>query len=272
MKVDFQIGNQTCRVDLAHPIDISIPVRFQGEQPNAYGVPRARARAYEDGNFVGDTRRGGSCNFEEYTIIPHCNGTHTECVGHISYERISVHTVLRHSFLPATLISVVPAKASDADDSYAPDKESGDLMITQESLRTALKDSPVAFLHGLIVRTLPNSATKMSRNYLDHPPPFFSLQAMQTICDLGVQHLLVDLPSVDRAFDQGKLSCHHIFWNVAQDSHEVDQRNHSLKTITEMIYVPDEIVDGPYLLNLQIPNFVADAAPSRVLIYKTEFE
>ena len=43
-----------------------------------------------DGQFIGDTRMGGPCNFETYSITPHCNGTHTECVGHITNERVSI--------------------------------------------------------------------------------------------------------------------------------------------------------------------------------------
>ena len=35
-----------------------------------------------------------------------------------------------------------------------------------------------------------------------------------------------------------------------------------------MIYVDEKIEDGKYLLNLQIPSFVSDAAPSRPLIFK----
>jgi len=88
------------------------------------------------------------------------------------------------------------------------------------------------------------------------------------IVDLGVQHLLVDLPSVDRPLDEGKMTTHHIFWGVPEESHEVDPKNHSKKTITEMIYVANEVEDGQYFLNLQIPNFVADATPSRPVLYK----
>jgi hypothetical protein len=40
------------------------------------------------------------------------------------------------------------------------------------------------------------------------------------------------------------------------------------KTITEMIFAPSYLEDGAYLLNLQIPAFVSDAAPSRPIIYK----
>ena len=48
---------------------------------------RGRLRA---GSFVGDTRAGGSCNCEILTLAPHCNGTHTECVGHVTDDRVAV--------------------------------------------------------------------------------------------------------------------------------------------------------------------------------------
>jgi hypothetical protein len=35
-----------------------------------------------------------------------------------------------------------------------------------------------------------------------------------------------------------------------------------------MIFAPSYLEDGAYLLNLQIPAFVSDAAPSRPIIYK----
>ncbi len=45
------------------------------------------------GEFLGDTRSGGSCNAEVLTLTPHCNGTHTECIGHITDERITLAEV-----------------------------------------------------------------------------------------------------------------------------------------------------------------------------------
>ncbi|NIR68564.1 cyclase family protein [candidate division KSB1 bacterium] len=257
-------------MDLSKPLDISIPLMFDGEQPNTYGVPRATAQVYEDENFIGDTRRGGSCNFEEYKLIPHCNGTHTECVGHISLERISIGSVLRDDFIPVSLVTVNPVSARETTDSYIPTKNDDDTLITAKSLSAALSQTSKEFLTGLILRTLPNDRSKLSRNYLEHPPPYFSVEAMQYLVELGVQHLLVDMPSVDRAFDEGKLTAHHIFWNVPYESHDVDRNHCSPNTITEMIFVSEELEDGSYLLNLQIPNFVADAAPGRPLIYAVE--
>jgi kynurenine formamidase len=243
-------------------------LKFNGDQPNAYGVQKAKAETYLTDKLVGDTRRGGSCNFEEYTLVPHCNGTHTECVGHISYERISVQENLKDILIPAVLISVKQEKADKTRDTYNPQKNNEDLFITKTALEQSIIKFGTDFLKALIIRTLPNDDTKKTRNYMKEPPPFFSLEAMEYISSLNVNHLLVDIPSVDRTFDEGKLSAHHIFWNVKQGSHEVDMKDHSFKTITEMIYVPDEVTDGIYLLNLQIAPFVADASPSRPVIMR----
>jgi kynurenine formamidase len=99
---------------------------------------------------------------------------------------------------------------------------------------------------------------------MQHKPPFFSIEAMEYIVSLGVTHLLVDIPSVDRLFDDGNLTAHNIFWDTKLKKYNQSTKS---KTITEMIYVPDSISDGSYLLNLQIPAFLSDAAPSRPILY-----
>lgn len=270
MLIHFSSGSFSYEINLLNPIDISIPVVFNGAQPNTYNVPIASAKTYEDGQFIGDVRRGGSCNFEEYRLIPHCNGTHTECVGHIAHERISVHKILRDVFFQGTLVTITPEKAVDSLETYSPEKLHDDRLITSKSLFYVLENASPDFLKALIIRTRPNDLSKQSRKYLEMPPPFFSLEAMEYIVSLGVEHLLVDIPSVDRTFDEGRLSAHHIFWAVPQGSHDVDPKEPSIKTITEMIFVPDEIPDGRYLTHIQIPNFIADAAPSRVFLYEVK--
>jgi arylformamidase len=268
MVIKIYIGSKEYRFDSDDVIDISISLNFNGDQPNAYGVQKAKAKTYISDKFVGDTRRGGSCNFEEYTLIPHCNGTHTECVGHISYERISIHENVKEILIPAVLISVKPENADKTSDTYYPPKNKEDLIITKSALDTSIRKFSTDFLNALIIRTLPNEDSKKTRNYIEEQSPFFSLEAMEYISSLNVKHLLVDIPSVDRTFDEGKLSAHHIFWSVEQGSHDIDKRGHSLKTITEMIYVPHDVIDGNYLLNLQIASFTADASPSRPVLMK----
>ena len=96
-------------------------------------------------------------------------------------------------------------------------------------------------------------------------PAFLSIEAMEYIVSLGVDHLLVDTPSVDRLLDEGNLSSHNIFWETKEKEFNSKTQN---KTITEMIFASEDIKDGCYLLNLQIPAFVSDAAPSRPILYK----
>lgn len=254
--------------------DLSIPLKFDGEQPNAYGVEPASGKACEYGSLVGDTRRGGSCNFESVTLIPHCNGTHTECVGHITTERISVRECLQDVMIPAILVTIEPEPLD------------GNLLITRANL--AAKAEPAASAGGtnaggnsmfvppahaggsaFIIRTLPNDDSKLSRVYDENNiSPYFSADAIEFIVERGFKHLLVDLPSIDRIFDEGKLVNHRIFWNVEAGSFEVNSATRIGCTITELIYVPNEVADGEYLLNLQIAPFASDAAPSRPILLK----
>ena len=241
--------------------DISIPLKFDGPQPNAYGVEAAASTPCEAGGLVGDTRLGGSVNFEQYTFIPHCNGTHTECVGHITHERISIRDCLQDVLMPALLVSVKPS-------------EIGGLMIDKSVIVERLEaltytratdTAPTA----LIIRTLPNDDSKLARRYDEsNVPPYYTTEAMEYIVECGFKHLLVDLPSIDKLADEGKLSNHRIFWNVEPESFETHSATRIYSTITELIFVPNEVVDGEYLLNLQIAPFMADACPSRPLLLK----
>lgn len=254
MLLTLTIDDNAYRFDAAGGIDISIPLQFGGEQPNAFYLPRAEAHVAEGRDFVGDTRRGGSCNCETITLNPHGNGTHTECVGHLSTNRIAVSEVLRESFILAQLISVRTEE----------DGQGGDCIGREGILNSTfnVQDSPVG---GLIIRTLPNGESKKRAEWSGHNPPYLSADAAHFIRSLGVDHLLVDLPSLDRE-DDPNLTAHRIFWNLPEQG-QVEGEVTDGRTITEMIYVPDEVLDGLYLLNLQVPPFLLDAAPSRPLLY-----
>ena len=89
--------------------DISIPLEFDAPQPTFFGVAPAAAAVVAAGPFVGDVQRGGSCNCSTYTLTPHCNGTHTECVEHVTAERLSVRDLSGEHFSAALLVSVQQA-------------------------------------------------------------------------------------------------------------------------------------------------------------------
>lgn len=268
MIFSIQINNYFYKINVNEPIDIAIPLIFNDAQPNAFGVEMATAKACETENFIGDTRRGGSCNFEQYKFIPHCNGTHTECVGHITNKRISIHESLKDFFIPSTLVTVQPVNALKAEDTYSVKFSKEDKLITKKMLEYALAETDENFLQGLIIRTLPNDESKKTRIYKENNAPYFSLEAMRFIVEKNVRHLLFDAPSIDRMFDEGKLSNHHMFWNIEFGSFEPKKESLLYNTITEMIFVPNIVEDGNYLLNLQIAPFFSDASPSRAILFK----
>src|SRR5699024_871609 len=109
----------------------------------------------------------------------------------------------------------------------------------------------------------PNGRDKLSKNHSHTNWPYLSQEAAIYLRDCGIDHLLIDLPSVDKEKDQGKLMAHKAFWDYPNAP-----RYHA--TITELIYVPDDVKDGEYLLNLQVAPFHNDASPSRPVLLKPE--
>lgn len=267
--VDVHIGPRVFRIDSSNYFDLSIPVAFDGAGLSAFGLPPAGVRTVENAWFVGDTRRGGSCNVKEYRFIPHCHGTHTECVGHIVDQDVSVTEILKDAWIPATLISVEAEQGADCPEIYIPDKADDDRLITRRTLIEKLKRLDVEDFHrALIIRTLPNSPSK--RTWRHVTAPYFSNEAMAEIVRRGVKHLLVDIPSVDRMEDEGRLSNHRQFWELPPESRDLSQCKAPFRTITELIFVADDIPDGYCLLNLQVAPFLGDAVPSRPLVYPVE--
>jgi arylformamidase len=267
--VEFEIGDQRFRIDSQKGFDLSIPLRFQGERLSAFGASRPEAETYQNQGFVGNTSKGGSCNVQRYTLVPHCHGTHTECIGHLVDEPVSIADVVKDFWIPATLLSIPTEPGSRCSDRYIPKTEAQDALISKTGFAAAIRAYPADHFHqALIVRTLPNHVSKCTRRYTN--AAYFSNDAMQEIVRHPVQHLLVDLPSLDRLEDQGRLSNHRIFWQIQDGAHTLNQQRPSTRTITELIYVPNEIDDGYYVLNLQIAPFMADAAPSRPIIFAVE--
>ncbi|MBL7662641.1 cyclase family protein [bacterium] len=249
---------------LREGIEISIPLYFNGLQPNAYGAELATARPLQAENFIASVSRGGYLNCEQYSLTTHCNGTHTESIAHLLSDAIPICDVLGLDLtFNAKLISVTPETTTV--EHYLPTIEADDRLITRQQLEDALNSE--ATTSALIIRTQPNDQTKCSRNYSIQAAPFFTNEAMQFIVERKVRHLLVDLPSVDRAADQGLLSNHRIFWNVLPGVRELTSGERRDATITEMVYVPESIKDGNYLVAIQIPHFKTDAAPSRIILY-----
>lgn len=252
MKATIQLSERTIEVDFSQPIDISILLTATDANPIAWYLEKPVIEPVRFGDWIGKVSEGSSStNFNNVQFNPHGHGTHTECLGHISKEFYSVNSALKTFFFLAELISITP-EALD-----------GDFVITAAQVNAALKSSPDA----VVIRTLPNPIDKQSQKYSNTNPPYLEHHAALLLRERGVKHLLIDLPSVDREHDDGLLLAHKAFWNLTDvNSINADARHDA--TITELIFVPDSVLDGPYLLNLQIASFENDASPSKPVLYK----
>jgi kynurenine formamidase len=252
MLATIQTEHNSFQVDFSKPLDISIPLRSGVANPNAFFVQQPEFTPFRAGGFVGSVAEGGACNCENLLLNPHGNGTHTECIGHITKERITINQVLKRFYALAALVSLEPERL-----------QNGDLVISEKQIRAAVKGLHTD-VSALIVRTLPNHADKPFRRYSGANPPYLTPEAAEVLAVSGVRHFLIDLPSVDREEDGGKLSAHHAFWQYADDA-VFEPRFDA--TITEMIFVPDVVPDGAYFLNLQIASIESDASPSKPVLY-----
>lgn len=240
-----------CWIDTAEGIDCSLPLEASDKNPRAWYVDPPVIEPVRANGWTGSVAEGGSVNFRNVFFNPHGHGTHTECLGHITPEVHSVNGCIRAQMMPALLVSIEPENSQHADGTM-------DQVITAAMLEEALKGVKT---EALLVRTLPNDPFKRNRNYSATNPAYFTTDVVELLNEAGVKHLLTDLPSVDREQDGGELAFHHAFWGVP-GSERFD------RTITELMFVPDEAGDGHYLLNLETAPLVNDATPSRPVIYQ----
>lgn len=240
---------RTWRIALDKPIDLSIPLDAASEGPRAWHVGPPRFTPVNDGQRTYAVQEGAPVNFRDVAFNPHGNGTHTESVGHISRLVHPVGNLLKRYWFTAQVVSVLPEEHRTPEGTAR--------VITLGQLRSTLGDrAPEAY----VIRTWPNGPEKRTRQWTGSDPPFIEAEACAWLRSIGVKHLLLDLPSVDREHDEGKLAAHHAFWDHPRSTD-------LSRTITEMIYVPDNVRDGEYLLELQLPHFINDAAPSRPVLY-----
>ena len=264
----FERDGRQLMADFADPLPIAIPLDFDGPQPSFFGAPAAAAEPLRVGAFLGDTRAGGSCNCERLTLAPHCNGTHTECVGHVTDERLSVTDAVRGGMSLALLVSVSPVHAATSPESSDPAPEGSDQLITAAALAAAMDAFPGLTPQALVVRTLPNGLERMTHAYRDGAPaPYLTREGANLLVGRGIEHLVLDVPSADRADDQGRLTAHRIFFGLPPGSRRAREATRAHASITELAFVARTIRDGWYLLDLQIPAFLSDAAPSRPILY-----
>lgn len=243
MFLEYSENGKPLKADLNSPTAIGIPISRSGG-PSSFEIAPAFYTDYQSGNFIGSKLKGGSCNLETITFTPHGNGTHTECLGHISTDRrYSVNEYIEDVFYTAEVVSLNTSI------------QEGNSVLDFSTVDWASFDSK-----AIVIRSLPNISVKKEMDYSGKNAPYILPSDMHKMVKAGIQHLLIDLPSVDPEWDGGKLTCHHIFWEYPQNP-----RYHC--SITEFCYIPNQVLDGKYILKLNIAPFDSDASPSRPVLY-----
>ncbi len=233
-------------IDFGNPIDISLSISADQEGPNAFFIPAPFFDPIKVDGFIGSVSLGGACNCENMLINAHGNGTHTECIGHITAERITINQTLKQFIFDCILVSVVPIMYGE------------DSVVTQDQIKEALNGMKA---EAIVIRTLPNDESKKTKYWSGNNPTFLDAGLTGWLAAEGFNHLLVDLPSVDKESDNGLLAAHKMWWSYPENP-----RMHA--TITEMVYVSNEVPDGEYILNLQIAPLESDASPSKPILYR----
>ncbi|GAA0872452.1 cyclase family protein [Gangjinia marincola] len=248
MIAEITYKNRKITIDLNKPVDLSIPLRDGAKNPLVWyqNPPKMTPVRQDEDTYL--VEQGAAVNFRDIYFNPHAHGTHTECYGHIAEEIYSVNKALNTSFFMAKVVSLVPETHGD------------DLVFSKKQLVRNLRPGET---QALIVRTLPNTSKKKTRDYNHTNWPYFLEEAARYLRESGISHLLVDLPSVDKEHDDGHLLAHKAFWNYPN----TPRRS---ATITELIYVPNKVKDGFYMLNLQIAPFENDATPSKPIIFELD--
>ena len=181
-------GDTEYSIDLDKPLDLSIPMQSGDQNPNAWYVGSPEFKPVQLDDWEGSVASGAAVNFTKMEIIPHAQGTHTECLGHITAQQNNVNSAFHRYFFKAKLISVKP------------EKRGGDEVIDDHHFQNLIKDLEI---EALIVRTLPNSEEKKTRKYAHTNWPYLTKNAAKWLCRKGIQHLLIDTPSVDKEKDEG---------------------------------------------------------------------
>ena len=238
--------DETSFIETNNPLDISIGLCSGEENLRAWYVDPPSFEPVRANGFLGSVAEGGNVNFRNVFFNPHGHGTHTECCGHITKEVYSINQHLKKYLFKAKLVTIVPEIIENGDSVILPHHFEGKM--------------DTHFAEAIVIRTLPNYLAKTHQDYSNSNPTYIDSSVVDIFNQFKVEHLLIDLPSVDRESDGGELAFHHLFWNVPANP----KFN---RTITELIYVNDSIEDGNYILELQVAPFENDASPSRPILY-----
>ena len=258
-RLRFEASGRSWEADLDRARSIARPIRFDGSSARAFGLPAASREAFRAGGASLALEEGGTLDCYGLTIWPHGNGTHTESVGHLARGAPAPCELLGASPLLAALVTLPIARLGDLSDTYEQRSGPDDSVFGADALRSALSIvaaglSPAA----LIMRAAPGADAGA--------PVYLTTEAARVVRAAGVEHLVLELASLDRLEDGGALANHRIFWGLEPGQAEARLARGPRRTITELACVPEELADGLWALQIHLPALITDAVPSRPIL------
>jgi kynurenine formamidase len=232
-------------IDFSKPIaDLSLAV---SDVARAWYIDAPEFSPVVLGEWTGSIAQGGSVNFFNVQFNPHAHGTHTETAGHITEKRHSINTHFRDVMTKSLVLTLLPQEGRVRFEDF-------------HAVWTQAQAKGWTFATKSVVFRTNTGNHPGTKKFSGTDWPFLEAAIGTFLREQGVDHLIIDQPSVDREEDGGALACHHAFWGP--------QPEKSLhRTITELAHVPMSVADGPYALLLQVAPIENDAAPSRPLLY-----
>jgi len=246
MKAQIVIHNHTYTIALNKPsADLSMAV---SDVARAWYIDAPTFEPVVLGDWKGSVALGGAVNFFNVSFNPHAHGTHTETAGHITLERHSINAHFKNPYTKSVLLTVTPIDGVVTIDEF------------HAQWKKASSEHWLDHVESVILRTEQHEGG-LSREYSNTNWPYLAPEIGAFLRSSGVDHLVIDQPSVDQEEDGGALACHRSFWGPTplESLH---------RTITELAHIPAEVPDGAYLLNLQVAPLDNDAAPSRPILYR----
>eukprot|EP00656_Telonema_subtile_P026441 TRINITY_DN28416_c0_g1_i1.p1 TRINITY_DN28416_c0_g1~~TRINITY_DN28416_c0_g1_i1.p1 ORF type:complete len:444 (+),score=74.56 TRINITY_DN28416_c0_g1_i1:191-1522(+) len=199
---------------------------------------------------------------------PDWQGTTLSCVGILSDKIITVQTVLHRqpTILPCTVLTVhLESIGSVSETSFTP-CPMDTLCVTRRALELAMLTAPSTtlkpgFLTALCIRTRHAAAQTAG----------FSVEAMDWILGHGVHHLLVDQPSLDLHGLTSQCSMNQaraaMFGLTRSQSPVAASLNAAHNTFTCSIFVPPQVKDGIYMINLAPGSFHCARVPAAPVLH-----
>lgn len=246
---------------LTNPRPVSREVHFypQTKAPNGFFLPRISSTTfvYKD-QFTGDVQKGGSCNVDILGCVPH-GLTHIETSAHILVQDEHAVTI---KDIPVQNLSgpvyVIDVSSLDAGAGTA---------LQWQHIEKKLKNIslPVSML---AIKTkaslLPQDTDFSGKDFL-----YLGPDTARQLHDFKpqIKCLLLDLPSIDREHDGGKLSAHRNFFGLPEKGHRHEDKEK--RTLVELAWFSG-LEEGYYYAFITPQRFQTNAVSTGIVFYSLQ--